>query len=81
MAVEHRQQVWEGYGRGRKVHMPFGEFLGKVAAGDALHYLSTQEVQAQALSPTVLPSCLWSPVDQLSKRLAASQAAVCAAAA
>ena len=36
--------------------MPFGEFLGKMAAGDDLHYLSTQEVQAQALSPTVLPA-------------------------
>ena len=56
VAVEHRQQAWEGYGQGRKVHMTFGDFLVKMAAGEDLHYLSTQEVQAQALSPAVLPA-------------------------
>ena len=56
VSVEHRQQAWEGYGQGRKVHMPFREFLEKMAAGDVLHYLSTQEVQEQALSPAVLPA-------------------------
>ena len=36
--------------------MPFEEFLEKMAAGDDLHYLSTQEVQEQALSPAALPA-------------------------
>ena len=77
MAVEHRQQTWEGYGQGRKVHMTFGEFLMKMAAGDDLHYLSTQEVQDQTLSILLCcQPCLWCPVVQLSVHLSASQAAM-----
>ena len=42
--MEKREGVKEGFGRGRKQRMRFGELLDRLAAGDDSLYLTTQQV-------------------------------------
>jgi hypothetical protein len=53
--VEFRSGAGEGYGKGRKREMRFGELVDRLAAGDSDLYLTTQEVGA----PGVLASERW----------------------
>lgn len=44
VSVERRGGPAEGYGRGDKVRMPFGDFVRRAAAGDERLYLTAQQV-------------------------------------
>ena len=54
VSVEQRATATEGFGQGRKVQMSFGEFVRRVAAGEELLYLSTQQVQTVVSAKPVL---------------------------
>ncbi|RLN93523.1 hypothetical protein BBJ28_00020704 [Nothophytophthora sp. Chile5] len=47
LTVERRGDIHEKFGRGIAVEMPFRELLALIAAGDEMHYLTTQEVAAE----------------------------------
>ncbi len=44
--VERRAAASEAYGRGQNVRMKFGELLQLLQAGDARHYMTTQDLEA-----------------------------------
>lgn len=46
LAVERRAATSEKFGRGIEVPMQFKELLALIAAGDEMHYLTTQDVEA-----------------------------------
>lgn len=48
LAVERRGDTSEKFGRGIEVQMKFRELLALLAGGDELHYLTTQDVEAEA---------------------------------
>lgn len=47
VAVERRGNTTEKFGKGVQVRMKFKELLELIAQGDAMHYLTTQEVAAE----------------------------------
>lgn len=49
VAVERRAATHEKFGRGFEVPMRFRELLERIDGGDELHYLTTQDVEADAL--------------------------------
>lgn len=55
LEVEERKSTSEGFGKGRKVRMTFGECLRRMAAGDATLYLTTQKVASAVRIPA--PAC------------------------
>lgn len=44
--VEKRSGNQDSFGKGNEVSMPFGKFLKLIEDGDTLHYLTTQDVEA-----------------------------------
>lgn len=46
--VERRSSVEDSFGKGEEVSMTVGEFLHTMQQGDTLHYLTTQDVRANA---------------------------------
>lgn len=60
--VEQRGSAGEGFGKGRKIELSFGEALRRMAGGDASLYLTTQHV---AVGPDGHPRLHASPVSEL----------------
>lgn len=48
LAVERRADAQGKFGRGVEVQMAFGDLLARLEKGDELHYLTTQDVEAEA---------------------------------
>ena len=44
--VEQRGGQTEGFGKGRKIHMSFGQLVDQLHIGSTLLYLTTQEVSS-----------------------------------
>ncbi|KAL7483717.1 hypothetical protein ACHAW6_009355 [Cyclotella cf. meneghiniana] len=54
--VERRANASEKYGKGNEISITFAHFLKLIQSGDELHYLTTQDVQADADGrPDILP--------------------------
>jgi len=55
--VERRSNTAEGYGKGNEISMTFSKFIQMIQKNDDLHYLTTQDVQANDDGrPEILPS-------------------------
>ena len=55
--VERRSSIAEGYGKGNEISMTFSKFIQMIQKNDDLHYLTTQDVQANDDGrPEILPS-------------------------
>ncbi|CAK4086168.1 unnamed protein product [Aphanomyces euteiches] len=50
LMVEERASISDSYGQGNEVSMTFADFIQLVEAKDALHYLTTQDVQADPVT-------------------------------
>lgn len=55
--IERRSSASEEYGKGNEISMKFSKFIEMIQNGDDLHYLTTQDVQANGDGrPEILPS-------------------------
>ncbi|GAB4814761.1 hypothetical protein N2152v2_001807 [Parachlorella kessleri] len=66
LEVEERHSEEDGYGKGRKTRMTFGECLRRLAAGDSTLYLTTQQV---AIGEDGHPEVYGHPITQLARDL------------
>ena len=62
VAVEYRKTSSGSFGRGQEENMPFNDFVDKIAGGNLLHYMTTQNL---IIDEEGQPKIFGSPVTQL----------------